>query len=144
MMRMDWLVYLPQDILAKVDRATMAFGLEARSPFLDRALVELVLRMPRHWHFAGLRGKRLLRSAVRGTAPDFIWGRRKQGFASPMGHWLRGPLGADLAGMIAATDCAWLEKAPALAALTAHRNGEGDESPTLWLLYAYLAWRDRA
>ncbi len=144
MMRMDWLVYLPQDILAKVDRATMAFGLEARSPFLDRALVELVLRMPRRWHFAGLRGKRMLRGAVRGAAPDFIWGRRKQGFASPMGHWLRGPLGADLTGMISTTTCPWLEKAPALAALAAHRDGQGDDSPTLWLLYTDLAWRDRA
>ncbi|MGH8158699.1 MAG: asparagine synthase (glutamine-hydrolyzing) [Rhodanobacter sp.] len=141
MLLMDCLVYLPQDILQKVDRATMMSSLEARSPFLDKELFEFVIRVPRQWHFSGLRGKRLLQAAMRGRVPDFIWARRKQGFASPVSHWLRNWLGDDLLAMTDSGDTGVVDAAGLRALLREHRAGRADHSQPLWLAYAYLRWR---
>ena len=141
MMLMDWLVWLPQDILAKVDRATMAFSLEARSPFLDRELVEFVIRLPWHWHFAGYRGKRLLQAAMKGRVPDFVWSRRKQGFASPVAHWMRNRLGDELLALSHCGDTGVLDSAALRGLLSEHRAGLADHSQPLWLAYTYLRWR---
>lgn len=141
MMLMDWLVYLPQDILAKVDRATMAASLEARCPFLDRELVELAVRLPRAWHYHGLRGKRLLRDAMRGLVPDFVWSRRKQGFSAPVGHWFRAGLGDDLLELLDDGDTGMVVASEAKQLLDQHRAGLSDHSQPLWLVYGYLMWR---
>lgn len=142
MLLMDCLVYLPQDILQKVDRATMMYSLEARSPFLDKELFEFVIRLPWQWHFSGLRGKRLLHAAMRGRVPDFIWGRRKQGFASPVGHWLRGWLGDDLLAIVDSDDIGVVDAAGLRTLLREHRAGRVDHSQPLWLAYSYLRWRE--
>lgn len=142
MMLRDWLVWLPQDILAKVDRASMAYSVEARSPFLDRELVEYVLRLPWHWHFDGLKGKRLLKAAMRGHAPDFIWSRRKQGFASPVAHWLRGKLGDEIVEMSDLLVGTMVDRNEVVRLLTEHRGGAVDHSQSLWLVYSYLLWRE--
>ena len=141
MLLMDCLVYLPQDILQKVDRATMMYSLEARSPFLDKELFEFVIRLPWQWHFSGMRGKRLLHEAMRGRVPDFIWKRRKQGFASPVSHWLRHWLGDDLLTMTHSGDTGVVDAGGLRALLTEHRAGRADHSQPLWLAYAYLRWR---
>lgn len=141
MLLMDCLVYLPQDILQKVDRATMMYSLEARSPFLDKELFEFVIRLPWQWHFSRLRGKRLLQAAMRGRVPDFIWDRRKQGFASPVSHWLRHWLGDDLLAMTDSSDTGVVDAAGLRALLHEHRAGRADHSQPLWLAYAYLRWR---
>ncbi|HLI18174.1 MAG TPA: asparagine synthase (glutamine-hydrolyzing) [Rhodanobacteraceae bacterium] len=141
MLLMDVLVYLPQDILQKVDRAGMMFSLEARSPFLDKALFEFVIRVPWQWHFARLRGKCLLRTAMRGRVPDFIWDRRKQGFASPVSHWLRDWLGNDLLAMADTGNTGVVDPAGLRALLREHRAGRNDHSQPLWLAYSYLRWR---
>ncbi|WP_449429390.1 asparagine synthase (glutamine-hydrolyzing) [Rhodanobacter umsongensis] len=141
MLLMDCLVYLPQDILQKVDRATMMHSLEARSPFLDKALFEFAIRLPWQWHFSGLRGKRLLQAAMRGHVPDFIWDRRKQGFASPVSHWLRNWLGDELLAMTGPGDTGVVNAAGLRALLREHRAGRADHSQPLWLAYAYLRWR---
>jgi asparagine synthase (glutamine-hydrolysing) len=141
MMLMDWLVWLPQDILAKVDRATMMSSVEARSPFLDRDLVEFVIRLPWRWHFSGHRGKRLLHAAMRGHAPDFIWARRKQGFASPVAHWMRGGLGDELLALSHDGDVGAVDPHGIRALLAEHRAGGVDHAQPLWLVYAYLRWR---
>lgn len=142
MMLRDWLTWMPQDILAKVDRATMAHSVEARSPFLDRRLVEFVLRLPWHWHFDGLKGKRLLKQAMRGHAPDFIWSRRKQGFASPVAHWLRGGLGDEIAQMLPLLEGSMVDRSEVHRLLVEHRGGAVDHSQPLWLVYSYLLWRE--
>lgn len=142
MMLHDWLVWLPQDILAKVDRATMAYSVEARSPFLDRELVEYVLRLPWQWHFDGVKGKRLLKAAMLGHAPDFIWSRRKQGFASPVAHWLRGKLGDEILEMSALLDGTMVDRTEVVRLLAEHRGGAVDHSQSLWLVYSYLLWRE--
>lgn len=142
MMLNDWLVWMPQDILAKVDRATMAFSVEARSPFLDRALVEFVLRLPVAWHFAGFKGKRLLRAAMSGHAPSFIWSRRKQGFASPVSHWMRGAMGDELLALAASVHAPRLDRAMLERLVAEHRRGGTDHAQPLWLAYTYLLWRE--
>lgn len=144
MILMDWLVWLPQDILAKVDRATMAFSVEARSPFLDRDLVELVVRLPWTWHFSLLRGKRLLRAAMRELVPDFVWRRRKQGFASPVGYWMNGEIGDELHRLTYEKDTGPIDASALRKLLTQHRDGRHDNSSALWLAYTYLGWKASA
>lgn len=141
MLLMDCLVYLPQDILQKVDRATMMHSLEARSPFLDKELFEFVIRLPWQWHFHRMRGKRLLQAAMQGRVPDFIWSRRKQGFASPVSYWLRNWLGDDLLAMTDSEDTGVVDTVGLRMLLGEHRAGRADHSQPLWLAYAYLRWR---
>ena len=91
-MAADVAVYLPDDLLVKVDIATMAVGLEARSPFLDHELMAYAARLPASIKLPGRTTKALLRQAVRGLVPEEILSRRKTGFAVPLDAWLRGPL----------------------------------------------------
>ncbi|MGH7227809.1 MAG: asparagine synthase (glutamine-hydrolyzing) [Nitrospiraceae bacterium] len=81
--------YLPDDLLVKVDRATMAHGLEARSPFLDHRLVEFCASLPVHLKIRDGETKYLLKGAMRGTLPDQTLDRPKQGFAVPIDRWFR-------------------------------------------------------
>jgi asparagine synthase (glutamine-hydrolysing) len=84
--------YLLDDLLPKMDRMTMAHGLEARSPLLDRTLVEFVAGLPDGLKRRGRTGKRVLKEAARGLLPPAILRRRKQGFAVPLDAWFRGEL----------------------------------------------------
>jgi len=140
MMAADALIYLPQDILTKVDRASMAHSLEVRAPFLDRAVVELAFSLPRHWHRRGFAGKRMLREACGELLPKPIWQRRKQGFGVPIHDWFRGPLGARLQEL-ARDDCGPLAGPVVLALLDEHLTRRRDHGYRLWLLYVYLLWR---
>ncbi len=88
----DTLSYLPGDLLAKVDIATMACSLEGRSPLLDQEVVEFAARLPSGLKLRGCQGKRVLRRAVRDLVPDAILTRRKKGFGVPIGRWFRGSL----------------------------------------------------
>jgi asparagine synthase (glutamine-hydrolysing) len=85
----DAQTYLPDDLLTKMDRATMAFGLESRSPLLDQALWEFVAEFPRKWLLGRRHGKIALREAYRGVLPDPILTRPKQGFGVPVADWMR-------------------------------------------------------
>jgi len=91
-MATDVLTYLPGDLLVKMDIATMANSLEARSPFLDHQLVEFVASLPRAYKVSPGSSKILLRAAVRDMLPREILARGKMGFGIPVGQWLRGPL----------------------------------------------------
>jgi asparagine synthase (glutamine-hydrolysing) len=84
--------YLLDDLLPKVDRMSMAHGLEVRSPFLDRELVELALRLPRAARVLGMSRKRALKRAVRDLLPAEILNRRKRGFSVPLDRWFRSDL----------------------------------------------------
>ena len=85
----DLTAYLPQDILTKVDRMTMAHSLEARPPLLDHHLVEFAATIPAHLRLRDGTTKYLFKKALRGVLPDHIIDRRKQGFAVPLAQWLR-------------------------------------------------------
>ncbi|QBQ53261.1 asparagine synthase (glutamine-hydrolyzing) [Nitrosococcus wardiae] len=142
MMTADALIYLPQDILTKVDRASMAYGLESRAPFLDKEVVELAFSLPRHWHRHGLQGKHLLKETFAGCLSTEIWQRRKQGFAVPIHSWFRGAMGNDLEKLLQEGDSP-LNRSQVLALLTAHRKQQRDHGYRLWQIYVYLLWRSR-
>ncbi len=90
LLSVDTRSYLPDDLLVKVDRATMAQGLEARSPFLDHRLVEFCASLPPSMKMRDGRSKHLLKAAMRGTLPDRLLEREKMGFAVPLDRWFRG------------------------------------------------------
>src|SRR6202022_3044804 len=81
--------YLPDDLLVKMDVATMAHSLEARSPFLDHRLVEFMARVPGRYKLAGRTSKYLLKAALRDLLPAPILERPKMGFGIPVATWLR-------------------------------------------------------
>jgi len=88
----DMTSYLPDDILTKVDRASMGLGIEARVPFLDHRLIELIWRVSEMHKVNGKQGKVILKSLVHSLIPENLLDRPKQGFSIPTGNWLRGPL----------------------------------------------------
>src|SRR5262249_24201879 len=92
MMRCDVRHYLPDDILVKVDRTTMASGLEGREPLLDHRLVEFALRLPLEMRRGALGTKHVLRRVLYRHVPRELIERPKQGFAIPLSTWLRGDL----------------------------------------------------
>lgn len=142
MMHADALVYLPQDILVKTDRASMAHSLEQRCPFLDYRLVELALSGTSAHHFRGLRGKALLRRSVDELAPAWLWRRRKQGFAVPLGAWFRGELADDLLARLQRSGQDFVDPAAVGRLVDAHRSGGVDHGQRLWLLWTYAVWID--
>jgi len=144
MMSADALVYLPQDILTKVDRASMAASLEARAPFLDRDVVELAFSLPRPWHRGHRSAKHMLRRAFGDLLPDWLWTRPKQGFGVPLHAWFRGDLGDSLRQLLGEGSCGPLRPEGVFELLDQHVSGRRDLGHRLWLLYAYLLWKNRA
>jgi asparagine synthase (glutamine-hydrolysing) len=136
----DLLTYLPEDILVKVDIASMANGLEVRCPFLDRAVVDLALRMPT----AVRRGKGVLRRAFRDLLPPEILRRGKMGFGVPLTRWLRGGLRPMLEDALASLGKRGLLEAAELRRLAGeHLQGAADHRDRLWLLLVLELWLRR-
>src|SRR5204862_2959880 len=90
MMYRDAMTYLPDDILCKVDRASMAVGLESRVPFLDHRVAALAARIPLGLKLRGGQGKHILRQLLYREAPRQLFERPKAGFAIPVGDWIKG------------------------------------------------------
>ena len=138
--------YLPDDILFKVDRMSMAVSLEARGPFLDYTLVEFAARLPPGLRRRGLDGKRLLKLAMRKNLPPDILRRRKLGFNIPYKHWLRGDL-RDL--MLDALAPARLGQQAIFRPDTVerlvreHLDGTRDHAHKLWQLLLFQLWAER-
>jgi asparagine synthase (glutamine-hydrolysing) len=134
--------FLPNDYLTKVDTATMAASLEARSPFLDLDLVEFVLRLPLDVSFPGGRLKALLQPLVRRHLPPEILHRPKTGFGVPVGEWLRGPLRGSFEEFVCRPGTLMADLvAPDVARefLAAHVRG-ADHGTRLWALLALGVW----
>lgn len=142
MMAWDLGDYLPNDILVKVDRASMAASLETRAPFLDHAVVEFALRLPTAMKIAPDGGKAILRRILYRYLPRELLDRPKAGFAIPLGQWLRGPLRAWAEDLL---DRARLEEHFDAVVVRdhwqTHLSGRRDYSAALWPILMFQAWR---
>lgn len=121
--------WLPHNLLAKVDRATMAFSLEARVPFLDHRIVEWAATLPDSFRLRGATSKWILRETFRDRVPHEILERPKRGFDLPLAGWLRGPLQPQVADLLHADALAgWdgLDVDAATRLVTQHQQGKQD------------------
>ncbi|MBL0141888.1 MAG: asparagine synthase (glutamine-hydrolyzing) [Betaproteobacteria bacterium] len=118
--------YLQDSVLAKVDRATMMVGLEARAPFLDNEVVDLARRLPTSMKCRGGKGKHILRKAMRGWVPDRLLDRPKKGFAMPLTAWLKDWEFPEPSAALS------FDRAAFDGHLAAHREGRRDERLFLW------------
>ena len=141
---LDALTYLPDDILVKVDRASMAVALEVRAPFLARDIVELAFSLPDEFRMRGFTGKRILRDAVRDLVPAGVLQRRKKGFGMPVAAWLNDQLRElvdDLLEPAAVRAAGLFDPAEIQRLVGAHRAGRADHRKPLWTLLVFELWR---
>jgi asparagine synthase (glutamine-hydrolysing) len=146
MMLLDTTNYLPDDILVKTDRASMAHGLELRSPFLCPAVYEFAWRLPLSEKIAHGSGKRPLRKLLSKYVPASVLNRAKQGFAIPIATWLRGELrdwAGDLLHSARVSHEAILAPCAVQALWQEHQSGRADHSSQLWTLVMLQAWLER-
>ena len=141
----DTKVWLPDDLLVKADKMTMASGIELRVPFLDHRVVELCASLPDELKLRGRTGKWLLRHAMAGKLPETILTRPKRGFPVPFSPWLRGPLHASLRDRLLAkgSSCSAFDQKVLRRMLDEHRSGARDRGEELWALLVYELWHDR-
>jgi asparagine synthase (glutamine-hydrolysing) len=146
MMLQDQMRYLPDDILVKVDRATMAASLEARAPLLDHRLAEWVWRLPVDFRCRAGVGKWLLRQVLANYAPAALFDRPKTGFGIPVGAWLRGPLRPWAESLLDEGRLAregFLRPADIRSVWAEHLAGRRDHSSRLWVVLMFQAWLER-
>ncbi len=140
----DFKTYLPDDLLTKVDRASMANGLEVRCPLLDHRLVEYVAGLPSHLKLNGTRSKLIFKDAVRDLVPAAIVQRRKMGFAMPVAAWLRGGVRALVhEHVLANVPHDLFEPSVVRSWWRQHESGIRDRSTALWGLLAFNLWYRR-
>ncbi len=142
MMGWDLISYLPDDILAKVDRATMGVSLEARVPLLDHRVVELAQRLPLAFKIRGDVGKHVLRRVLHRYVPPALVDRPKRGFAIPVDAWLRGPLRGWALDLLAEDRLrreGFLDPATVSTALREHLAG-ASRGARLWVVLMFQSW----
>jgi asparagine synthase (glutamine-hydrolysing) len=135
--------YLPNDLLVKMDIATMANSLEARSPFLDHEVMEFCARLPTHYKLRGTTLKYLLKKAGTGLLPPQILQRRKMGFGVPVAYWMRGELRAWVQELLLSPTSlkrGYFEPAVVRRLVDDHLAGRQDLSFELWALLWLELW----
>jgi asparagine synthase (glutamine-hydrolysing) len=145
MMYSDLVNYLPEDILTKLDRATMAASLEGRAPFLDTRLVEFAWRLPLDFKIRDGQGKKILRSVLTRYMPPSLFERPKMGFNLPLRRWLRGPLRPWAEALLDETrlrNDGVFTPGPVRAAWTDYLNGAEKATTPLWGVLMFQAWHD--
>lgn len=133
----DLKIWLPGDILTKIDRMSMAVSLEAREPLLDHRLVEFAASLPRRQRVRGGEGKWLMKRAMRAHLPEDILYRRKQGFVTPISDWFRGELAGEAAALAASkalAETGWFDRAEIARMAEQHKSGRAEYGRQLWQL----------
>lgn len=140
----DLISYMPECLMTKMDIASMANSLEARSPFLDHEFVELTASFPANWKLHGLfQTKHILNEKMKGWIPDHIRTRKKQGFALPMASWFRGPLYSYVKGMLLSDKAmarGLFNREAVSNLIEEHKDGRVDHSYQLWSLLMLEQW----
>ena len=143
MLATDVQTYLPGDLLVKMDIATMAYSVEARSPLLDHRVMEFASSIPAGLKLRGLQGKVILRDALRGRLPDEVLDLPKMGFAVPLARWFREDLRSlpeDVLLDPVSTRRGYFRREPIERMIAEHRAGRADHSARLWNLLQLELW----
>jgi len=139
----DTMTYLPNDLLVKVDIASMAVSLEARSPFLDHHVIEFAASLPEHLKLRGRTTKYLLKRALRGLVPEENLTRGKMGFGVPIGHWFRGRMEPFLRETLLSEKSlgrGFFQPERVRGLVEEHTAGGLDRSHHLWILLMLELW----
>ena len=146
MLLTDQMTYLPNDLLVKVDIATMAVSLEARSPFLDHHVIEFAASLPQNFKLRRLTSKYLLKKVLRKLLPSENLNRRKMGFGVPVGHWFRGKMQPFLREVLLSEKAlrrGLFQPDAVRQLIELHVRGERDYSQQLWTLLMLELWFNR-
>ena len=140
----DIKTYLADDILAKVDRASMAVSLEVRAPILDHRFMELAARIPSSLKLRGMKGKYIFKKALEHRLPESILYRKKMGFAVPLAQWFRGEL-KEMAHEALFGNCGGdlLDFSAVKKVWDEHQKGFRDRSTELWALFIFRLWQSK-
>jgi asparagine synthase (glutamine-hydrolysing) len=142
----DAMTYLPEDILVKVDRMSMAHSLEVRSPILDHRVMEFAARLPSRFKLNGHGGKAIFKKMNADRLPEEIRNRRKQGFCVPLGSWFREDLKGYARDVLLGPGSGLGEifRPEAVRRIwEAHQGGREDNAVPLWGLLMLELWRRR-
>jgi len=143
MMLLDTLTYLPDDILVKLDRASMAVSLESRVPFLDHKVFEFAWSLPQHLKIRGRQGKWILRKVLERHVPPVLFNRPKMGFGVPIGAWLRGSLrewAEDLLSPNYLKQTGYFKPEVVQEVWQSHLAGGRDQQYRLWPILMFQSW----